>query len=183
MVHHPAKYAELLKKIEMCRAILASEKKIEQIIKDELEGLKKKYGDERRTDIIGEVEEMEVEEIFADKRQIEQVLVNIINNAYEAILEKGKGGTITISVKKEDTYVVISVMDTGIGIPKDNQGKIFDPFFTTKGPLGVGLGLSVSYGIVERHGGRINFDSQPGEGTTFRVYLPLKEDEKDAVST
>lgn len=129
------------------------------------------------------LEEMEAEEIFADKRQIEQVLVNMVNNAYEAIIEKGKGGTIAISVKKEDTYVVMSIRDTGIGIPKENQGKIFDPFFTTKGPLGVGLGLSVSYGIVERHGGRINFDSRPGEGTTFRVYLPLKEDKKDAVST
>ena len=106
----------------------------------------------------------------------------MINNAYEAILEKEKGGIIAISVKREEPYVVISIRDTGIGIPKENQGKIFDPFFTTKGPLGVGLGLSVSYGIVERHGGRIDFDSQIGEGTTFRVYLPIKEDIKDAIS-
>ncbi len=128
------------------------------------------------------LEEMEVEEIFADKRQIEQVLVNMVNNAYEAIIEKGEGGTIAISVKKEDTYVVMSIRDTGIGIPKENQGKIFDPFFTTKAPLGVGLGLSVSYGIMERHGGRIDFVSQSGEGSTFRIYLPLKEDGKNASS-
>jgi len=153
-------------------------------IKDSFEGIVALFQSECKQaniDII--FEEMEVEEIFADKRQIEQVLVNIINNAHEAILEKGKGGTIAISVKKEYPYVVMSVRDTGTGIPRDNQGKIFDPFFTTKAPLGVGLGLSVSYGIMEGHGGRIDFISQSGEGSTFRIYLPIKEDEKDAIST
>jgi len=152
-------------------------------LRDSIEGVMALYqSDCKRANIQLILKEADVEEIFADKRQIEQVLINMINNAYEAILEKEKGGIIAISVKREEPYVVISIRDTGIGIPKENQGKIFDPFFTTKGPLGVGLGLSVSYGIVERHGGRIDFDSQIGEGTTFRVYLPIKEDIKDAIS-
>ncbi|MDP3049569.1 MAG: ATP-binding protein, partial [Thermodesulfovibrionales bacterium] len=152
-------------------------------LRDSIEGVMALYqSDCKRANIQLTMEDVEVYEIFADKRQIEQVLINIINNAYEAILEKEKGGIIAISVKREESYVVISIRDTGIGIPKEDQGKIFDPFFTTKAPRGVGLGLSVSYGIVERHGGRIDFDSQIGEGTTFRIYLPIKEDIKDAVS-
>jgi signal transduction histidine kinase len=121
------------------------------------------------------LEEMEVEEIFADKRQIEQVLINIINNSCESILEKKEGGTINISVKRKDPHAVISIQDTGTGIPEEFRNKIFDPFFTTKAPRGVGLGLSVSYGIIERHSGKIDFESELGVGTTFRVYLPLKE--------
>ncbi|MEW6417206.1 MAG: ATP-binding protein [Nitrospirota bacterium] len=128
----------------------------------------------KRVNVLISVEEIEVEEIFADKRQIEQVLINIINNGCESILEKKKGGIITISVNKKDPYAVISIQDTGTGIREEIQGKIFDPFFTTKAPRGVGLGLSVSYGIIERHGGKIDFESELGVGTTFRVYLPIK---------
>ena len=72
--------------------------------------------------------------------------------------------------------MVIIIRDTGTGIPKEIQGKIFDPFFTTKAPRGAGLGLSVSYGIIERHGGKIDFESELGVGTTFRVYLPLRDE-------
>jgi signal transduction histidine kinase len=152
-------------------------------LRESMEGVMALYqSDCKRANIQLILEKVDVEEIFADKRQIEQVLINMINNAYEAILEKEKGGIIAISVKREEPYVVISIRDTGIGIPKEDQGKIFDPFFTTRSPRGVGLGLSVSYGIVERHGGRIDFDSQIGEGATFRVYLPIKEDIKDAIS-
>ena len=111
--------------------------------------------------------------IYADKRQVEQVLINIIDNAYEAIFSKGEGGVIAISVKKEDRYTVMSISDTGVGIPKENQTSIFDPFYTSRSPRGAGLGLSVSYGIIQRHGGRIDFESEPGMGSTFRVYLPI----------
>ncbi len=86
---------------------------------------------------------------------------------------------ISIAVKKKGPHAVISIRDNGIGIPEEDQGKIFDPFFTTRGPRGVGLGLSVSYGIVERHGGRIDFESDPGKGSTFRVYLPISKTEKE----
>ena len=132
------------------------------------------------------LEELEIDEIFADKRQIEQVLLNIINNGCEAVERKGGPGIIGISVKKKDPYAVISVRDNGIGIPEEDQGRIFDPFFTTRGPIGAGLGLSVSYGIVDRHGGRIDFESDPGRGSVFRVYLPVSDtgkEEKGAIFT
>lgn len=115
----------------------------------------------------------DIPEICADKRQLEQVLINIIDNAYEAIVSKGKGGVIAISVKKEDEHVLIQISDTGVGIPKKDQARIFAPFFTSRSPVGTGLGLSVSYGIVEKHGGRIHFESESGKGSTFMVYLPI----------
>src|SRR4030042_6545457 len=101
-----AEYAELLKKIELCRAILASEKKIEQIMKDELEALKKQYGDERRTDIIGEVEELEVEDLIAE----EDVVVTISHGGYIKRLpvstyrkrKRGGTGATGAGVKEED---------------------------------------------------------------------------------
>ena len=127
----------------------------------------------RSSNIELKLETIGVREIYADKRQIEQVLINIIDNAYEAIVCKGEGGVIDISVKKEGHYAVISIQDTGIGIPKGNQTRIFDPFFTSISPRGSGLGLSISYGIIEKHGGRIDFESEPGKGSTFRVYLPI----------
>ena len=138
--------------------------------------------DFKRSGIQAGIEKVEIEEIFAYKRQIEQVLINMISNAHESILKKGNGGNITISVRKKKTYVIIEIRDTGIGIPEDIRDKIFDPFFTTGAPAGVGLGLSVSYGIIEKHGGRIEFESESGVGTIFRIFLPMKEDKKDVIS-
>ncbi|MCK4785265.1 MAG: GAF domain-containing protein, partial [Desulfobacteraceae bacterium] len=137
----------------------------------------------RRANFRIDLKEIDVEEIYADKRQIEQVLLNMINNACEAIEKKGGGGMISISVKKKGSNVMISIWDNGIGIAKEDKAKIFDPFFTTTAPRGTGLGLSVSYGIVERHGGRIDFESEPDLGTTFRIYLPLEKENKDAIPT
>ena len=75
----------------------------------------------------------------------------------------------------DDNKVSFSFQDNGIGIPKENLSRLFEPFFTTKRKgKGVGLGLSVAYGIIEEHGGSINVDSQEGEYTTFNVELPLK---------
>ena len=130
-----------------------------------------------------DLKEVDVEEIYADKRQIEQVLLNMINNACEAIEKKGGGGMIFISVKKKGSNIMIGIRDNGIGIAGEDKAKIFDPFFTTTAPRGTGLGLSVSYGIVERHGGRIDFESEPDLGTTFRIYLPLEKENKDAIPT
>jgi signal transduction histidine kinase len=130
------------------------------------------------------LEEVDVGEIYADKRQIEQVLLNMINNACEAIEKKGVGGgMIAISVKKKGPDVVISIRDNGIGIAEEDKAKIFDPFYTTTAPRGTGLGLSVSYGIVERHGGHIDFESEPDLGSTFRIYLPIEKENKDAIPT
>ncbi|MFH0907571.1 MAG: ATP-binding protein [bacterium] len=125
--------------------------------------------------IVVVLEEVEVETIVADRRQIEQVLVNMINNAGDAIEKKGsEGGEIRIAVRKEDPWLVIRIHDNGAGIAQEDQGRVFDPFFTTRSPRGVGLGLSVSYGIVERHGGHIDFTSDMGTGTTFRILLPVQ---------
>ena len=143
-------------------------------LKDSIEGVLSLHESRcRGANIELKLETVGIPVIYADKRQIEQVLINIIDNAYEAIVSKGEGGVIAISVKKEDKNAVMSIQDTGIGIPKQDQTRIFDPFFTSIPPRGSGLGLSISYGIIEKHGGRIDFESEPGKGSTFRVYLPI----------
>ncbi len=86
-----------------------------------------------------------------------------------------QGGRLWLELRRSDGEIAIAVQDKGIGIPKENMPKIFDPFFTTKPEgEGTGLGLSVSYGIVTQHGGRIEVESQVGVGTTFTVYLPAE---------
>jgi signal transduction histidine kinase/HAMP domain-containing protein len=109
--------------------------------------------------------------IMADKHQIEQIVVNLILNALQAV---SGGGTISVRTSVEGGWFCVEVADDGCGISKENLGRVFDPFFTTKGVgKGTGLGLSVSRGIIERHKGRIEVDSQAGKGSTFRVYLPV----------
>ncbi|MGE5490163.1 MAG: bacteriohemerythrin [Actinomycetota bacterium] len=107
--------------------------------------------------------------------QMNQVFMNLLTNAVQAIKDKG---TITVRSGVEGDQVWVEVEDTGCGIPPGNLGRLFDPFFTTK-PIGKGtdLGLSLTYGIVTRHGGRIEVDSQPGRGSRFRVWLPVKNAE------
>ncbi|MBI4390083.1 MAG: CHASE domain-containing protein [Nitrospinae bacterium] len=113
--------------------------------------------------------------IKAIEDQIKQVVLNLVQNAEEAIGEKG--GKITLTTDTADGCVRISVQDTGIGIPPNQMESIFDPFFTTKPAVkGTGLGLSVSYGIVKNHRGDIQALSAPGEGSTFIVTLPPRED-------
>jgi PAS domain S-box-containing protein len=120
--------------------------------------------------------------IRGEKGQIQQVILNMITNARHAMPE---GGTLTITTgnPKDDSYVFIKFIDTGRGIDKDDLDKIFDPFFTTKEPgEGVGLGLSVSYGIIETHQGEITIASEPGKGTTFTVTFPVWMGERDGES-
>lgn len=115
----------------------------------------------------------DIPKILIDGGQIQQVFINILLNAIEAMPQ---GGTLTISSGIKDDLAVIEFTDTGIGIPEGNLPKIFDPFFTTKKQgKGTGLGLSVSYGIIERHRGKLDVKSQVGRGTTFTVKLPIKE--------
>jgi len=107
--------------------------------------------------------------------QIDQVFMNLISNAAQAVGARDNGGTIRIAAHKQADDVEITVADDGPGIPADNIPKIFDPFFTTKDVgEGSGLGLSIVHGIVDRHGGRITVESQVGEGTTFRIILPVR---------
>jgi signal transduction histidine kinase len=84
-----------------------------------------------------------------------------------------KGGTITFKTKRANGYVFIEVSDDGIGIPEPIRHRVFDPFFTTKGLQRSGLGLSISYGIIHRHQGEIQVESQEGIGTTFMIKLPI----------
>jgi len=110
-----------------------------------------------------------------DAQQIEQVLMNLLSNAIQAIK---KGGTVRINLSEASGAVAIAVQDNGIGIPEKNLQRIFDPFFTTKPEgEGTGLGLSVSFGIITRHRGRIEVDSKPGLGTTFTILLPIDQED------
>ena len=105
--------------------------------------------------------------------QVDQVFMNLITNAAQAIGERERGGTIRIAASRHAGEVEVTISDDGPGIPPDVIPRIFDPFFTTKDVgEGSGLGLSIVHGIVERHGGRIQVESRLGEGTTFRVTFP-----------
>ena len=108
---------------------------------------------------------------FLDAAQIKQVLVNLIRNAMQAMT---RGGTLTLSSGQTDEELWVSVADTGGGIPQDKMNHIFEPFFTTK-RKGSGLGLMIVQRIVRAHGGRIELESRVGQGTTFRIWLPLQE--------
>jgi PAS domain S-box-containing protein len=112
--------------------------------------------------------------VMVDRHMIEQVLMNLVLNAVQAMKD---GGVLTIRTSVVEGICVIEVCDTGSGIPPAILPRIFDPFFSTKSEgEGTGLGLSVSLGIVERHGGKILVDSEVGKGTTFTLCLPVSRD-------
>ena len=133
---------------------------------------------------------------MADVSQMEQVLVNLVVNAHDAL---PTGGEITIETSYDTvhrpissanvgpeggTSVLLSVSDTGMGMSEEVRNRIFEPFFTTKAPgRGSGLGLSTCYGIITQSGGRIEVDSEQGVGSTFRIYLPRVEGEATILST
>ena len=126
--------------------------------------------------------------VRGDPVQMEQVVLNLAMNARDAMPD---GGTVTFAVDRREvdqeaceghahaepgTYTVLSVADTGVGIPKEQHGRVFEPFFTTKPQgKGTGMGLAMVYGIVRNHGGWIDVESAPGQGTTFRVFFPAAE--------
>jgi PAS domain S-box-containing protein len=113
----------------------------------------------------------EVAPVAGEAAELREALINILFNAMDAM---PNGGKITITAKNEQkgSWVVLSVKDTGIGIPDRIKDRMFEPFFTTKTLKGSGLGLSMTYGIVTRYGGIIEFDSEVGKGTTFHIKLP-----------
>jgi signal transduction histidine kinase len=111
--------------------------------------------------------------VMGNEHQLQQVFTNLMVNAQQAMKD---GGKLTISTTMNNGLVEIAFADTGCGIPSEHLGKLFDPFFTTKEVgEGTGLGLSVSYGIIQAHKGRIEVESEPGKGSIFRVKLPVAE--------
>ncbi len=113
--------------------------------------------------------------VIADFDQLHQVCTNLILNAIQAMPE---GGRLTLRTSVDNNQLKIEVQDTGHGISPENMRRLFTPFFTTKREVkGVGLGLAVAYGIVQRHKGKIEVQSKEGEGTTFTIYLPLHLEE------
>ena len=108
--------------------------------------------------------------VMGDDSELREVLVNMVFNAIDAMPE---GGTLSLRTETVDESVVIKVLDTGVGMYPEVRSRIFDPFFTTKGKAGLGLGLAVSFGIIRRHGGNIEVESQYGKGTEFRITLPV----------
>ncbi len=122
----------------------------------------------------------ELPNIHADPHQLQQVILNLIINAEQAILGAGRSGNLAIETRLEGEGVLLTVSDDGPGIEPDLAKKIFDPFFTTK-PVGqgTGLGLSISYGIIEEHGGRVWATSVPGAGATFHIWLPWETGQRE----
>jgi PAS domain S-box-containing protein len=113
--------------------------------------------------------------LMADFDQLQQVCTNLILNAIQAMPQ---GGKLTLRSSVNNKQIKIEVQDTGCGISPENMRKLFTPFFTTKREVkGVGLGLAIAYGIIQRHHGRIEVQSKEGEGTTFTIYLPLHPEE------
>jgi len=115
----------------------------------------------------------EIPEVLCNTTELREVFTNIINNALDAMPD---GGSLSFSTWSDDDNVFISISDTGKGMSEEVKREIFDPFFTTRRPLGTGLGLSVSYGVIGKHGGRIEVESEVGKGATFTLNIPIRKD-------
>jgi signal transduction histidine kinase len=124
---------------------------------------------ERRTGVTVEMVLETDARVRVPAEDLREVLVNLIMNAVAALSE---GGTITVRSRTAGNVVAISVTDTGHGIAREHQGAIFQPFVTTRSE-GSGLGLSVSRALIERHGGTLTVESEPGHGATFTIFLPV----------
>jgi signal transduction histidine kinase/CheY-like chemotaxis protein len=108
--------------------------------------------------------------IMGDESEMREVLVNLVFNAVDAM---PNGGELVMAARKAGEAIEISVGDTGTGMTEETRLRVFDPFFTTKDHLGMGLGLAVSYGIIRRHEGTVDVESELGVGSTFRIRLPI----------
>jgi signal transduction histidine kinase/CheY-like chemotaxis protein len=116
-------------------------------------------------------------DVSGDPAELREAMTNLVLNALDAM---PGGGTLRLATAAAAESVEVTVSDTGSGIPEAIRDRIFDPFFTTKGPQGTGLGLSMTYGILGRHGGRITVESEEGRGTTFRLIFPAAAGEPEA---
>jgi two-component system, sporulation sensor kinase E len=142
---------------------------LNQVIRETLDLLEPEIKNRGQT--VVEKLSSQLPEVPFDAGQIKQVLVNLIKNAIQAM---SRGGQLTVQTGSSSEGVWVSISDTGRGIPEEKLNRIFEPFFTTK-KKGSGLGLMIVQRIVRDHGGRIDLESKPGQGTIFRVWLPLHE--------
>ena len=111
--------------------------------------------------------------VYGNGGKLQQVFINLFLNARDAM---PSGGALSVKTGMNDSMVMVDIWDTGVGISQENIKRIYDPFFTTKTTgKGTGLGLAVTYGILQEHGGRIFVDSSPGTGTHFKIKLPIVE--------
>ena len=110
--------------------------------------------------------------VYADRQKIQQVIINLVKNAIDAI--EGEGRVRVLALKLDEKNVEIVVIDNGAGMESDELEKIFNPFYTGK-KEGYGLGLFIVHNIITEYGGAIRVDSYPGKGTTFTIVLPMKE--------
>ncbi|MDI6807609.1 MAG: GAF domain-containing protein [Candidatus Eisenbacteria bacterium] len=148
---------------------------INEVIRDSIEMTRSRWRDAQTLSgktISVAAELGSVPKTAGNPSELREVLTNIVMNAVDAMPE---GGKITVRSCADDLRIHVSVSDTGKGMPKEVQSRIFEPFFTTKGVKGNGLGLSVSYGIIARHKGKIEVETEEGKGTTFRIELPIVE--------
>jgi PAS domain S-box-containing protein len=154
---------------------------LNRLVKQTIELTRAKWKDQAQSDNITislRTELQQVALINGNESELRNLLTNLIFNAVDAIHESG---TITIRTSVEHDFLVLEVSDTGCGMTDEVKQRCFEPFFSTKEERGTGLGLSVVYGIIQRHEGTINIESTPGEGTTVIIRLPIpKETQKDA---
>jgi PAS domain S-box-containing protein len=153
---------------------------INNVIADSLEFTKVRWKDdaETRSIIINIKKDFSpLAPIAGSAPELREVFTNLINNAIDAMPQ---GGNIKIKTLMDNSHVVITLDDTGVGITRSIRDRIFDPFFTTKGPKSTGLGMSVSYGIISRHRGTIKAGSVKGRGATITVQLPKLEEAIEA---
>jgi GAF domain-containing protein/CheY-like chemotaxis protein len=155
---------------------------VNQVVRDALEITQARWKEEPTSRGIAlevRTELADVPAVVGDAAELREAMTNLILNAVDAMPH---GGTLTLTTALVDDRIELAVADTGVGMEPEVRDRIFDPFFTTKGPQGTGLGLSMTYGIVSRHGGSIAVDTAPGHGSTFRLSFPRGSDVRPAVA-
>lgn len=148
---------------------------IESVVNDLITFLSPE-ADEKNIEVVSDVEKF-LPRIEMDSRYLRQSLLNIVENAFAAM---PGGGRLTISVKLDGNFEIITIEDTGTGIDEEHLSKIFEPYFTTKAS-GTGLGLTVVYKVIKEHRGDIFVASEPGKGTVFTIKLPVPSTERKAI--
>ncbi len=146
---------------------------LDEIVRDVIELTRPRWKSKAEADGIRvEIQEdrRHLPPVSGNPSELREVVTNLFLNAIDAMPQ---GGALTIKTETDRRINQIHIQDTGVGIPQDNLDRVFQPFFTTKESSSSGLGLSVSYGIVRRHGGSLRVESEPGEGSTFTIQLPV----------